>query len=226
MACSRGWGLSERQLCGQWIIFYLQSLCKTLSRTIYENKFLRFILFSCSLKDLSLVYCLWKFQFCSAALFEAQTSNSLLSIWSLKPHILAPLHCICWLTKEFWALGDPGCCRRLCPQEANMCCVLTLQTGLGRSQGITQSPLGWNGEETSKFCQQQVWHLLGKSWLGVGSTALLLKHLAQCSLCRIGVFFCVPMCDSMIIYKIKLHLQKKTQSQKKNQKNPPFCGRF
>lgn len=50
----------------------------------------------------------------------------------------------------------------LCPQEANTCCVLTLQTGLGRSQGITQSPLGWNGEETSEFDQQQA----GKKLVG------------------------------------------------------------
>lgn len=48
---------------GQWLIFNPQSLWKFVSRTIYENKLLRFIIFSCSLKDLSLVYRLWKFQF-------------------------------------------------------------------------------------------------------------------------------------------------------------------
>lgn len=100
----------------------------------------------------------------------------------------------------------------LCPQEANMCCVLTLQTGLGRSRRITQSPLGWNGEETSKFNQQQVWHPLGKSWLGFDSPALLLKHLAQFSLCRIEIF----MCDSMIIYKTKFHLKKKSPKNPEN----------
>lgn len=53
--CNRGWGLSGKQLCGQWIIFYLQSLWKTVSKTTYENKLLRLIFFPCSLKDLSLV---------------------------------------------------------------------------------------------------------------------------------------------------------------------------
>lgn len=111
----------------------------------------------------------------------------------------------------------------LCPQEANMCCVLTLQTGLGRSRRITQSPLGWNGEETSKFNQQQVWHPLGKSWLGFDSPALLLKHLPQFSLCRIEIFMCVPMCDSMIIYKTKFHLKKKIP---KKPRKPHFVEGF
>lgn len=70
-----------------------------------------------------------------------------------------------------------------------MCCVLTLQTELGRSQGITQTPWGWNGAETSKFNQQQVWHPLRKSWLGFDSSALLLKQLAQFSLCSVEIFF-------------------------------------
>lgn len=104
----------------------------------------------------------------------------------------------------------------LCPQEANMCCVLTLQTGLGRSQGITQSPLGLNGAEISEFNQQQVWHPLGKRWLGFDSPALLLKHLAQFSLCRIEIFFFyVPICDSRIIHKIKFHLKKANKQPKK-----------
>lgn len=55
------WRLAGKQLWGQRNVFYLQSLWKNLDRVIYENKPQRYIIF-CTVKALSFVYHLWKFQ--------------------------------------------------------------------------------------------------------------------------------------------------------------------
>lgn len=158
-----------------------------MSITFYENKLLRSIIFLCSLKDLSLVYRLWKFQFplcctvwstdikCFPEYLEPQIPHSS----SLALHLLIRKR----ILGTSWPLLLPKGC---VPRRQTHVVSWLYRLGWAGAKGLHR--VLWGGME--KKPQSLTSSKLGKSWLDVDSPALLLKQLAQFILYRIEIFVC------------------------------------